>query len=275
MGTDTTPPSESTPEPDALPPGVSSHILTGSPSIRSMAAGGVTHISDTPLTLRTVASIFSNSDQPQPQLPRRPPPHVVDGGPAEPPYPPPTNNDQVLTSVRIDTAVGVGIAAGAGAASAAARVHHLTADDLAVGSPISRNLSRQPEHVAAQTRLFVEAIRRQLAAMSPTPNEPDKLDFIEFLEGLAAGLSELAETLDKMVANRGNANEPILLGKAATIANHLGIGAMDYIAKNREKLAGMMIQVGFYGAVTLLAMSLGIDKEFFEAIAKIFGKGSK
>jgi hypothetical protein len=90
--------------------------LTGSASIRSMAAGGVTHRSDPPLTLQTVdPAILSNWDQPQPQLPQRSP-RFVPGGPAEPPFPPPTNNDQVLTSIRIDTSVG--IAAGVGAAAA-------------------------------------------------------------------------------------------------------------------------------------------------------------
>jgi hypothetical protein len=115
--------------------------------------------------------------------------------------------------------------------------------------------------------------------MPPTPNEQDKLEFhnglIEFLEGLAVRLSDLAETMDKMVANRGNASEPIFLGKAAIIADHLSIGAMDYIANNREKLAGMMIRVSLIGAATGLAMSLGIDKGLLELVAKIFGKGSK
>jgi hypothetical protein len=51
---ETTPPSESTPEPEPLPPGVSSHtILNGNPSLRSMAPGGVTHTSDPPLPLQT------------------------------------------------------------------------------------------------------------------------------------------------------------------------------------------------------------------------------
>jgi hypothetical protein len=101
MGTETTPPSESTPERVGLPPAANSHIfLTGNPSFRSLANGAVTHISETPLPLRMVdPAILSNSDQPQP--PRRRPPFVP-GGPVEPPYPPPTSN------------AGVGIAAGVG-----------------------------------------------------------------------------------------------------------------------------------------------------------------
>jgi len=112
MGTDATPPSESTP-PDALPATADDHVaLTGNLSIRSMAAGGLTLRSDTPLPLRMVdPAILSNWDQPQPQLPQRPPPFVP-GGPAEPPFPPPTNNDQVLTGVRIATAVGIAAAEG-------------------------------------------------------------------------------------------------------------------------------------------------------------------
>src|SRR5258706_9116634 len=50
MGIKTTLPSDSTPEPDALPLPPAGHIaLTRSPSIRSMARGGLTHTSDIPL----------------------------------------------------------------------------------------------------------------------------------------------------------------------------------------------------------------------------------
>jgi hypothetical protein len=103
MGTETTPPSESAPEPDALPPGANSHIfLTGNASIRSMANGAVTHFSDTPLPLRMVdPAILSNSDQPQPQQPRQPP--FVPGGPVEPPFPPPTNNAIDVQQSRFET----------------------------------------------------------------------------------------------------------------------------------------------------------------------------
>jgi hypothetical protein len=196
--------------------------------------------------------------------PNRPTPDVVE-------FKGLVSGGDVIYSPRVDLhtpqAVQLGLSVTRGSAAAVIR------------RAVETNPSLQPEHAASKARLFVEAIRSQIAAMPPTPNEPDKLEFhnqlVEFLEGLAAGLSELAETLDKMVANRGNANEPILLGKAATIADHLGNGAMDFIANNREKLAGWMIQGGLIGAATLLAMSLGIDKELLETIAKIFGKGSK
>jgi hypothetical protein len=85
MSIETTPPSESAPEPDA------DHIaLTGSASIRSMAAGGVTHTSDTPLTLRTQVdpAIFSNWSPPPSQLlPQRA--HIINDPPASPPFPAP------------------------------------------------------------------------------------------------------------------------------------------------------------------------------------------
>jgi hypothetical protein len=285
---ETTMPSERAPDTDHV-------ILTGS------APGGATHTSDTPLPLKTgdtpppprteIDSVIRSTwDQPQ-QMPqpfpprRRRPPFALRGA-SEPPFSGPPQT--VPATEGFQTGGFQGAEAKAHAGGVARRVSTFVINgqpadlslERATGqgeathpSPISRNLSLQPEHVASQARLFVEAIRSQIAAMPPTPNEPDKLEFhnglIEFLEELAAGLSELAETLDKMAANRGNANEPIFLGKAATIANHLGIGAMDYVAKNREKLAGTMIQGSFYVAAALLAMSLGIDKEFLEAIAKV------
>jgi hypothetical protein len=46
---ETTLPSQSAPEPDELPPGVNSQVfLAGNLSIRSMAKGGLTHVSGTP-----------------------------------------------------------------------------------------------------------------------------------------------------------------------------------------------------------------------------------
>jgi hypothetical protein len=118
MGNETTQPSESTPEPNALPATADDHVaLTGNLSIRSMAAGGLTLRSDTPLPLRMVdPAILSNWDQPQPQLPQRPPPFVVDGGPAEPPFPPSgvtvqaNNVDQSVERAARATVIGRAVA---------------------------------------------------------------------------------------------------------------------------------------------------------------------
>jgi hypothetical protein len=102
MDTETTLPSESTQVPDALPATTDDHVaLTGNLSIRSMATGGLTLRSDTPLPLRMVdPAILSNWDQPQ--LPQRPPPFVP-GGPTEPPFPPPTNNAIDVQQSRFET----------------------------------------------------------------------------------------------------------------------------------------------------------------------------
>jgi hypothetical protein len=122
MADETTPPSKSTPEP-VLPPGVSSHtVLTGNPSFRSMAPGGVTHTSEPPLTLRTIdPAILPNSDQ----LPPRRPPPFDPGGPAEPPFTTPTT--RVVSdagggfeiTAAVGAAAGVGVARGVGASVAA------------------------------------------------------------------------------------------------------------------------------------------------------------
>jgi len=55
MAMDPTPPSESAPEPNALPATADDHVaLTGNMTIGSMATGGLTVRSDTPLPLRIV-----------------------------------------------------------------------------------------------------------------------------------------------------------------------------------------------------------------------------
>jgi hypothetical protein len=109
MAIETTLPSESTPEPDALPTTADDHItLTGNASFRSMATGGVIHRSDTPLPLRTVdAAILSNWDQPQPKQPRRPP-FFINEPPAAPPFPPPARDsvDVRITGVASTAEVG-------------------------------------------------------------------------------------------------------------------------------------------------------------------------
>jgi hypothetical protein len=122
---ETTLPSEGAPEPDA------NHVaLTGNASIRSMAGGGVTLVSDTPLPLRTAtdAAILSNWwDQPQPeQLPPRVPPFV--GGPTGLPFSPPTTRVvsdfgagiESTAAVSAGAAEGVGVARGVGASIAEA-----------------------------------------------------------------------------------------------------------------------------------------------------------
>src|SRR5437868_13742404 len=76
MAVEPTLPSESTPDPDAVPTTADDHItLTGNASIRSMATGRVTQVTDTPHPLRAQIdpAILLNWDQPhQPQQPPRP-----------------------------------------------------------------------------------------------------------------------------------------------------------------------------------------------------------
>jgi hypothetical protein len=101
---ETTPPSENTPKPkpEALPPGVSSHIFTGDPSIRYMGRGVESHIQDTPHPARAEAdaAILSNWwDAPQPPQPPRRSVPFDPGGPAEPPFTPPqTPRDLGITA---------------------------------------------------------------------------------------------------------------------------------------------------------------------------------
>jgi hypothetical protein len=115
---ETTPPSEGKPEPEALPPGVSSHtVLNGNPSIRYIGRGAASHIQDTPHPARAEAdaAILSNWwDAPQPlQPPRRSVPFDP-GGPAEPPFTPQTTRVVADSGVGIENTVRVGAAAAAG-----------------------------------------------------------------------------------------------------------------------------------------------------------------
>jgi hypothetical protein len=122
MDTDATLPNEGTPT-GGLAPNDNSHTLptaafvphddhvalNGNLTISTMAGGAIR--SDTRLALKVIdPSIFSNGDQPQPS--RRPRSTFDPGGPAEPPFPPPTATVD-LGAVDLTTA-GAGIAAGVG-----------------------------------------------------------------------------------------------------------------------------------------------------------------
>jgi hypothetical protein len=117
MAIETTPPSESTPEPEAA-----DHIaLSGTITTRGSMAGNIT-VSDTPLPARPEAdaAILSNWYQPLSQAPPRPA-FVIDGGAALPPFPPPVHADVPIIGVEATAEVGavvVGQAAGVGVAEA-------------------------------------------------------------------------------------------------------------------------------------------------------------
>lgn len=97
MAIEPIPPSTSASEAEAhptqgLPPATGPHVFfAGNDSMPSMAAGGATQRSDTPLPLRTVdPAILSNWDQPQPPLRR---PFFINDPPASPPFPVPAQPD--------------------------------------------------------------------------------------------------------------------------------------------------------------------------------------
>jgi hypothetical protein len=103
-----------------------SAALTANVAMQSTGDEGVITVrSDTPLPLKMAdPAIFSNWDQPQPPLPQRSPP-FVSGGPAEPPFPPPTNNGHAI-GIGVAGEVGVGVAHGGEAPDIAQFVGHVT-----------------------------------------------------------------------------------------------------------------------------------------------------
>ncbi len=166
-------PSESAPEPGA------DHVaLTGNASIRSMAAGGVTHRSDTPLPLRMVdPAILSNWDQPQSQLPQRTPPFVP-GGPAEPPFPPP--GAIVHNLVARDLIIGRAVATNQVAIqlTAVSLLHALDAKLEAL-----RDARSNSEDAAVY-----ENLKRLVEAFLAAQKETDEKPVVESTLSLAAGI---------------------------------------------------------------------------------------
>jgi hypothetical protein len=257
MDTDTTTPSEDAPEPKGFSGAGSDtdHIfLTGNASIKSMAAGGVTHTSDTPLPLRMVdPAILSNWDQPQPQLPQRPQPFVP-GGPAEPPFPPPTNNDQVLTSVRIATAVKAGVAATGFAAGAP--VHNLVARDIIIGRAVATN-----------------QVAIQLAAVSLLNALDAKLETLHEARSNsedAAVYENLKRLVEAFLAAQEKTDEKPVVESTLSLAE----GFRNWWFKDHESICKKTMNIGlFTGGLTVCALAgaLGVSDASIVTVGVLVG----
>jgi hypothetical protein len=279
---ETTPPSENTPKPkpEALPPGVSSHtFLNGNASIRSMATGGVTHTSDTPLTLRMIdPAILSNSDQPQP--PRRSP-SFDPGGPAEPPFPPPTNNEQILTSVRIDasvgTAAGAGVANGVGAGIAEGVGNTARRIDAAEGAfridGESPDIAQFVGHVTARRTVIIRTVLSNRVAVQLTALSFLAAVDLEIENARAGGSnSEITELddwkrrLEEFLAANEKGEETAIADATLSIAD----GLRHYWTKKHETIC----DVGLFGAglaFCAVAGALGVSETNILAVTALAG----
>jgi hypothetical protein len=101
---------------------------------------------------------------------------------------------------------------------------------------IGRNLAAHAVESRAAAQALHQATQHQIADLrDKRSNDPDVVELIDFLEWLATGLSQLAETLDRAIAQPG-LDEPMFLGNAAKIAEQLQLGLMEALEKNRVRI---------------------------------------
>jgi len=130
---------------------------------------------------------------------------------------------------------------------------------------VEQRLSERPVDVRAAARALREAIKDQIDLLNASiPNEPESLarqnDFITFLRGIAAGLDNLADTIDRAIAaGKGAAPEPVLLGKAAKIANELSAAVIDGLERNRAYIMDCSIKFTLAGAGYMFLHACGVD----------------
>jgi hypothetical protein len=140
----------------------------------------------------------------------------------------------------------------------------LTANALQVGAAsIEQTLSDRPVEIANAARALVQELAAQIEDLRQSkPNDPGRLAqydaLIPFLEKMAAGLGNLADALDRLVAPEGSP-EPVLLGNAAGAARWLQQAAMEWLEANRTMVIDVPVRLGLFGFSVAFVHQLGID----------------
>jgi hypothetical protein len=159
-------------------------------------------------------------------------------------------------------------AALAGAGSLAANISTVSPVQVDLRARFEQKLLQSPEEIRDAARALTEAIQDQIERLR-SRNDDDTRDFIDFLEMLARGLSQLADALDQALAATPD-QQPIFLGTAGKIAEQLKIGLFEYLEKDRAKIAGRSITIGLAVAGGWFLHKCGVDAAVAGTIKAIF-----
>jgi hypothetical protein len=128
----------------------------------------------------------------------------------------------------------------------------------AASDSIQRALSNQPIAIANAARTLAEQVTE---LKQNKPNDTKKLaqydTLIPFLEKLASGLGELANTLEQLAAP--SESEPVLLGKAADTARRLQRTVTEWLETNRTMVIDVPVRLDLFGLAVTFVHQLGID----------------
>jgi hypothetical protein len=148
-----------------------------------------------------------------------------------------------------NVAVGIGAATGRGAADGR--------------STFDLRLSERPDDISNAARHLAAAVKDQIEDLKQSSfgvNDREKIDeFVNFLEGLAAGLNQLADALDRMVEKAKGSNEPFFTEDAAKIARELGAYVTKF-AEDHPHVTQFSTRIGLSLAAYKFLLLFGVNE---------------
>jgi Pentapeptide repeats (8 copies) len=149
---------------------------------------------------------------------------------------------------------------------------------------IQRALVARPLPIRDAARALAGALKRQAVELQHVkPNEASKLEeyegLIKFINETSDGLQSLADTIDSAIqATPQGSSEPVLLGKAAEIANGVHARAMEWLLANSATVFDGAFRLGLFGLGMAFVSALGIELSpavtaSIAALAGTVGKG--
>jgi hypothetical protein len=130
-----------------------------------------------------------------------------------------------------------------------------------------QQFSNHPAEIRDAARALAQAVKDQIAKMKEARRN-DVGDFINFLEWVAQELDRLVDALDRAIKDPDD-QQPIFLGEAGKIANHLKTGLYEYLEQHRADISGHMITGGLVIAAAGFLHACGFD---LASIISIFRK---
>jgi hypothetical protein len=124
---------------------------------------------------------------------------------------------------------------------------------------IEQQLSYRLDEARRAARAFSQAFKDQAEELKKKNDRtPQFDDFVAFLEKMASGLSELADTLDRAFEAAGGSPEPIFLGKAGEIIRRLQLTAMEWLEKEKDTVIDISFRFSLFCSGMIFLHSYGI-----------------
>ena len=145
---------------------------------------------------------------------------------------------------------------------------------------VERRLSERPTDIREAARALSQAIKdqiEQLYASKPNDDPVGRLDsFIDFLQEIARGLDDLAESIEQAIAaGSSGSSESILLGKSANLARKLGVFVTEGLERNRAYIQDCAIRFSVFATGYMFLHACGVDGLIASIVAGNLSKGGE